>query len=445
MKLRNPLLVCALLAALATACSDDDSNDSNQNPPPVDDDTVEVSQDITADTTWTADKVYSLTKHIFVRNGTLTIQPGSTIQGLAGTSLVVTKTGRLVADGTASAPIVFTSGKAAADREPGNWGGVVLLGTAPINVTGGTNAIEGFPAGTTGTEYGGSDATHDCGTLRHVRIEFAGFQLAPDNELNGLTVGACGSDTVLDYVQVHKGADDGIEFFGGTANLKHAIVTQTDDDGLDWDYGWTGKVQFLVVQQNGNVGDKGIEADNNGDANDATPRSHPTIWNMSLVGSNREPGTAGKNQGGIHFRRGTAGYVSNAIVMGFTDKVIDVDGTSTVAQFDAGELALENSLIFDNANVIDTTTTWPGDDDTKDGAFNEAAAFFAAGLGNDAVDPGLAAPYDLAAPNFRPATVTVGATPPSDGFFDTSATHIGAFGTADWMAGWTAFPKQRGE
>jgi hypothetical protein len=434
------ITIAGLAAAIIVAgCGSSDGG----NDPIVEDGSIAVTGDITTNTTWSAGNTYTLRNHIFVKDGaTLTIEPGTTVQGLRGSSLVVTSTGRIAAVGTAAAPIVFTSAQPDGYRSPGDWGGVVLLGLASINVTGGTNQIEGFPSGTSGTTYGGSDDTHDCGTIKYARIEFAGFQLAVDNELNGLTVGGCGSLTELDYIQVHKGADDGIEFFGGTADLKHAVVTQPDDDGLDWDYGWTGRVQFVVVQQNALVGDKGIEADNNGSAHDASPRSKPTIYNVSLVGSNSEPGTAGKNQGAIHFRRGTAGHVYNAIVLGFTDKVIDVDGSATVAQFEAGELFVKNSLIYDNANITDTTTLWP--DSANDGGFEEATRFFDVALSNDAVDPQLTAPYDLAAPSFLPVTgsaaLTGGATPPSGGFFDVTASFKGAFGNANWMSGWTAFP-----
>jgi hypothetical protein len=171
------------------------------------------------------------------------------------------------------------------------------------------------------------------------------------------------------------------------------------------------------------------------------PRSNPTIYGVSLIGSNRDPGTAGKSQGGIHFRRGTAGKVYNTIVMGFTDRVIDVDAAPSVAQF-PNNLFLKNSIIYDNANITDTTTAWPESD--NDGGFLEAVQFFDAALSNSAVDPLLGGPYDLTAPNFLPnagsPALTGGATPPSDGFFDPSATFKGAFGTVNWMDGWTAFP-----
>ncbi len=436
---RKTNLAALSLAAALAACG----SSKNDSPPPIiEDGTIAVTADITANTTWTTGNTYTLRKHVFVKDGaTLTIEPGTTVQGYRGSSLVVGTTGKINAAGTAAAPIVFTSAQPAGYRMAGDWGGVVLLGLAKINVTGGTNKIEGFPTDTVGTDYGGTDDTHDCGTIKYARIEFAGFQLAPNNELNGLTVGGCGSQTELDYIQVHKGADDGIELFGGTTDLKHAVITQPDDDGLDWDYGWTGRAQFVVVQQNAVVGDKGIEADNNGTAFDALPRSNPTIYNVSLIGSNLSGG--GKaGQGGIHFRRGTAGRVYNAIVTGFTTTVIDVQHLETVAQFDAGELFLENSIIYANAGITDTTTAWPETD--NDGGFQEATKFFDPSLSNDAVDPQLGAPSSLTAPNFLPATgspaLLGGATPPSDGFFDATATFKGAFGTVDWTSGWTAFP-----
>jgi hypothetical protein len=323
-------------------------------------------------------------------------------------------------------------------RSAGDWGGVVMLGTAPINVSGGTEKIEGFPSTEARTNYGGTDETHECGSLEYVRIEFAGFELAPDNELNSLTLGGCGNKTMVDHLQVHLGADDGVENFGGAANFKHVVISQPDDDGLDWDFGFHGRVQFLVVQQNGLVGDKGFECDNNKNDNDAAPRSMPEIWNATLIGSNSEPGTAGKSQGGIHFRRGTAGKVNNAILAHFTDNGIAVDDDATKAQTDAGTLFLKHSIFWDNANDTTSLPTSTGVD-----GFDATAYFLGAALSNQVIDPKLTDALDLLAPSFVPMAgspaLTGGGTPPDDGFFDPSATFVGAFGAEDWTAGWTSF------
>lgn len=427
------------LAALIASCGGD--VDDGTVPPPSGG-TITVASNITADTTWTKENVYSLANHIFVESGVLTIEAGTKIVGQAGSSLVVTTGARLHAAGTRSAPIVFTSAKLEGARAPGDWGGVVLLGRSKINVAGGVEDIEGFPAGGTTTSYGGEDLAHDCGTLRYVRVEFAGFQLAMDNELNGVTLGGCGTETEVDFVQVHKGADDGVEVFGGTVNLRHVVVSQPDDDGLDWDFGWTGKAQFLLVQQNQAVGNVAIEADSNKTDNDALPRSSPEVWNATLVGSDAAPGMAGKEQFAAHFRRGTAGRIHNAVITRFADSSVDVDGDSSAARAMEGTLTIESSIFFDNG----ANDEWPvesGDAD-NDSGFDESAFFRGASLSNRFMDPMLTAMLDLDAPNMTPRpespAMTGGATPPSDGFFEPAATFVGAFGTDDWTSGWTAYP-----
>ena len=452
------LLMAAILALPLVACGGDDDGDGGGGDDPGTpdgggDDVVMVSADIEEDTTWTADRTYVLARHVFVRGGTLTIEAGTTVKGQNDTSLVVTTGGRLVARGSASEPVVFTSAQPEGGRATGDWGGVVLLGLAPINVAGGTESIEGFAAGTQGTTFGGEDAAHDCGALEYVRIEFAGFELSQDNELNGLTVAGCGADTVLDHIQVHLGQDDGIEFFGGTADLRHAVITQPDDDGLDWDMGWTGRVQYLIVQQNAVVGNYGFESDSNENNADATPRSHPVLWNVTLIGSDAAPGEAGKEQGAMLLRRGTAAEVNNAVIAHFADFAVDVAGYASVLQAEAGDLGIASSYFHRNARDIDAG--FPAGFDVADGTendceapapgctgFDEQAFFEAEELGNTWADPELTAPLDLASPDFAPAAgspvLEGGATPPSG--FDSSATFIGAIGETDWTAGWTAYP-----
>lgn len=445
----NKLWISLAAALGLAACGDDGGSTPAVDAPPAIDapeatdgtplpTRVDVTAEITGNTTWTADHIYVLKTHIFVRSGTLTIQAGTQVLGDNGSSIVVTSGAKIDVQGTAAAPVVMTSSQPVGSRLPGDWGGLVLLGLAPINVTGGTSQIEGFPAGTSGTQYGGTAANHDCGKVNYLRVEFAGFELAPNNELNALTVGACGSATVIDHVQTHLGSDDGVEVFGGTANLKHVIISQPQDDGLDWDFGWVGKAQFVIVQQSA-FSNIGFECDNNVNANDATPRSQPTIYNATLVGSDRAPGGANQKQMGMHLRRGTAAKIYNSIVTSFADYPVDVDGASTVAQTPAN-LSIKNSIFFDNGNQA----TWVDPTD-NDGGFDEGA-YFKTDATNLQSDPRITSALNLASPNFRPGagspalTATNAATAPSDGFFDAAA-YLGAVGGAeDWTLGWTAFP-----
>ncbi|NIS32946.1 MAG: hypothetical protein GWO04_24645, partial [Actinobacteria bacterium] len=228
--------------------------------------------------------------------------------------------------------------------------------------------------------------------------------------------------------QVHAGKDDGIELFGGTAGIRHAVVSQVGDDGLDWDQGWSGNAQFFIVQQD-SVSDRGIEADNLGDDNDATPRSNPTIWNLTLVG------TGGAEQDGMRLRRGTAGTINNAIVTNYgASTCIRVDGTATIEQANSGDLVVSDSIVSGCGTTFELT---PDDGDTTEFTGDWDA------LNDTASDPLLADPANLADPDFTPhglSPAKEGATP-GDGF-DTNADFLGAVepGCWDWTAGWTAYP-----
>lgn len=437
------------------ACSDDGDDDEmmmDPDPQPPDSSQVNVAAgDITTDTTWVASKTYTLKGQVFVTAGTLTIEAGTTIKGDPGSVLVITKTAKINAVGTASKPIVFTSSApAGTPAKSGDWGGVVLLGDAPINVTGGKNKIEGFPDSIgVKIEYGGATAAHDCGKLKYTRIEYAGFRFGTDNELNGLTLGGCGSATEIDYIQSHLGLDDGIEIFGGTVNVSHLVITQPDDDGLDWDLGWSGKAQFVIVQQKSGLGDKGFEADNNNSNNEATPRSAPEIWNVTLIGGDSP---AAKKQGGMHLRRGTAAKISNSIIAYFNQFPVDVDGASSVGQWTSGSLSLKNTYFmkataapslwipdFDKSLIGGVLT----ENDCVSGACFDEQAMLAAEVSNRVdADPLLTDAKNLTAPNWKPSAtspvLTGCGTPPAG--FDTQATFCGAVGATDWTAGWTAYP-----
>ncbi len=462
MKLSICLSTLALLSA--AACKDDSGITGDDGPDPMPDafvPTIDAPEgvtlvdvgtpnqptDITTDTLWTKNKIYTLKGYVFVTGGTLTIEAGTTIKGDNGSALTITKDARIVAVGTAAAPIVFTSSNPT--PVAGNWGGLVVLGKAEINVTGGTNPIEGFPTSLgERVRYGGGAApnnTHDCGKLQYVRVEYAGFELAPGNELNGITLGGCGSATVVDHVQSHLGLDDGIEVFGGTVNLKHIVITKPDDDGLDWDLGWTGRAQFVIIQQKAGVGDKAIEADNHPSVFTSTPRSAPEIWNATLIGGDGP--TADKRQGGMHLRRGTAGGINNAIVAYFNQFAADVDGADSVGQYGTG-LTIKNTYFVKSTNAA---AVWPDNFDVGAGGnqndcVNGACFDEVAMIGGDAtnrldVDVALGAPKDPMTPSFKPnagSPVLSGCGTPPAGL-DTSATFCGAIGTTDWTAGWTRY------
>jgi len=367
---------------------------------------VIVQGDITSDRTWTPDKEYILSGAVFVRAGaTLTILPGTVIKGLERSFLVVERGAKIIAEGTPSNPIVFTSAQPPGQRSPRDWGGVWINGRAPINAPGGEEEGE---AGLTGI-YGGNDPHDNSGVIRYVRIEFAGFPVAPDRELNNFTLAGVGDRTIVDHVHVNRGADDGIEFFGGTVNVKYILITGPGDDGFDWQTGWTGKAQFVVVQQDGEVDpstDRGIEADNNENDNNLLPRSNPVLYNFTLIGDPR-PETGGG--AGIVLRRGTAGTLRNFIVIGFKRAGLDIQGGVSQALAQNGELVISHSIFWSNGPNFA-----PGATSSIVSNFQQIVT----------VDPGLRNPFDLDDPDFRPADEspalnrTLVASPPEDGFFE---------------------------
>ncbi|MFP2927638.1 hypothetical protein ACLESO_21075 [Pyxidicoccus sp. 3LG] len=459
-RLLASLLILSSMS-LAAACGDDDDDKTPNTPDSGTPDTEQpfeesVSNNITQDTTWKSNGTYTLTKYIFVESGTLTIEAGARILGNEGSALVITRNARINAVGTAEKPIVFTSSRPVGQREPGDWGGVALLGKARINSTGGETTLEGFFA-TSGNDlvkYGGNDDAHNCGTLKYVRIEFAGFELAPNNELNGLTMGACGSATETDYVQVHLGLDDGIEMFGGTAPLKHIVITRADDDALDYDLGYSGKVQFLVVQQSPERGDRGIEASSNRSTPTQEPISIPEIWNATFIGSGAAP-TGNPTQEALVFNTGAGVRMRNSIVAHWKNQAVDIDGTASAALFNEtgdARLSFKNTFFWDIADsntaipfapnpvVVNGTTT--DADATK---LDESKVILSEANKVTLTDPRLSEPLSVTAPNFAPAAGSAAlnadaALTPGSGF-DTTARFIGAVGSTDWTRGWTAYPE----
>jgi hypothetical protein len=285
-----------------------------------------------ANVTLTADNAYVLEGDVRVggdnmSSSTLTLEPGTTVYGVQGSALVIERGSKIFANGTQAKPVLFTSLQRTG-LQPGLWGGIVINGNAPINKCAGgvcEATSEGFA--TNPPKFGGTNATDNSGRLRYVRVEYGGKEITLNNELNGITFNGVGSGTEVEYVQVHRNADDGIEVFGGTVNLRHILLTNNDDDGLDWDFGWTGKAQFVMIElEDGTEDSNGIEADNQKSPMDAQPRSNPILSNVTILAKKANP----RLFNGILLRNGTGGQIHNTIVSGeVAVACVNIDGDET--------------------------------------------------------------------------------------------------------------------
>ena len=308
-----------------------------------------------------------------VRSGAvLVVEPGALIIGDKPTTgtLIVERGGKIYANGTAEKPITFTSRFPAGSRNPGDWGGVIILGRAGINTVTGIDSaqIEGLPAGQE-TWFGGNPIVNDdsSGVLRYVRIEFAGVPLTPGNEINGLTCGGVGSKTVIDYVQVSYSGDDAIEFFGGTVNVKHFIGFGSIDDDLDCDNGFRGTIQFALVVRDSTKSDvsasHSFEIDNNANSpsNFNSPRTAVVFSNITAVGPNVYGNPQFLRNG--HLRRNMLACIYNSIVMAYPVGFrFDGSGVGNAAAADT--IQLRNIIFAGHQKIADSTgtsfspTTW---------------------------------------------------------------------------------------
>jgi hypothetical protein len=382
----------------------------------------------------TSDNLYVLSGGVFIggdnaNSATLTIQPGTKIIGESGADYLVIRRGsQIFAEGTREQPIVFTAA-AQENRTRGSWGGLIINGNAPINNCGSSAEVcEAEGEGSTGL-YGGNDPFDNSGVLKYVRVEFAGFEITPDNELNGIAFQGVGGGTVVDYVQVHMNSDDGVEFFGGTVNAKHLVLTGNKDDSMDWVNGWQGKVQYVVVEQYDDQGNNGIEADNLKELQSATPRSNPTLANLTFLGTTSENAKGGA---GMLLRRGTGATFYNAVITGFKDGCLDFDdgetfnfGASVAADnsVNATGLKMQSSVVYcpESTNFFEENDAW------------SIESWFLAQPGNQVADP-LLQGYVPAADS----PLLKAGTTPFDLFFD-DVDYIGAVKDAesDWTVGWT--------
>jgi hypothetical protein len=407
--------------------------------------TCQITGSITSDLTLTANNLYALNGPVFVgddrttsgtaKSAILTIEAGTTIFGRSGGDyLVVSRDSKIEAQGSADAPITFTSSEDVASEETGagQWGGIVLLGNAQSNdcPTDGSDCalqVEGVEAGAV---YGGTNDEDSSGTLRYVVVKHAGYEIAPGNELNGITFGGVGSGTKVEYIQVHENADDGVEFFGGTVNLKYVVLTSNQDDSVDWDQGYRGNMQYVVVKHSpdNTKGNRGIEGDNDKSSPAKQPQSNPTIANMTIIGNSFD--TADTDSEGIYLRRGTKAQLHNFVVTNAAGECFEIEGgdtaSVTVDQALAGDTVISNSVFACSENFKSAKTAAGAVLlDAQDWVLNQNT--------NNSTATGMSDVLD--------GIFTLDTTTPKDftgnSFFD-KASYIGGVSKSnDWTAKWT--------
>lgn len=406
-------------------------------------------------------------------NAVLTIKPGVIIKAIKGTKacLIITRGAKIMAEGTATNPIVFTSNQAAGARATADWGGIVLLGKAKVNSSfGGTASrrqVEGFTtdeATTLGDNIvgGGDDDNDNSGIMKYVRIEFGGIALSTtaNSELNSLTFVGVGRGTTIDYIQASFGGDDAFEWFGGTVNAKHLVSYRTLDDDFDTDNGFTGRVQFGLSIRDKDISDFGnptgssncFESDNDASGTDNTPLTAPIFSNMTVVGPLAYTATANMPANnvykrGAHIRVNSRMSLYNSVVVGFPTGIL-VEGDKSVA-----------ALSLTSGDYLDIRNTYVGvvsgnklEAKPLTGTF-DIATWFATSRNNSTAETDIAA--------YKFASITAGADPKTidarpvagspllgkaaftagksnDAFFTKTVTYVGAFDVADtWMNSWT--------
>jgi hypothetical protein len=467
---KQTLLFALAAVILGSSCKKNTVNDDNPPivQPPVST-TVDVTADITANTTWKADKIYLLKNIVNVTSGaTLTIEAGTLIKGdkASKATLVINRGGKIEAVGTADKPIVFTSNQPAGARSAGDWGGIILLGKAPNN-QGSSQPIEGIPTDASGkASYGGTDAADNSGTLKYVRIEYAGVPLTPDNEINGLTMGSVGSGTTIDYVQVTRSGDDSFEWFGGTVNCKHLIAVGAVDDDFDTDFGYAGKVQFALTQRYLTLADvsgsNGFESDNDGSGSVKMPQTSAVFSNVTVLGPLSSASISGINanyQHAAQIRRNSSISILNSVFAGYTEGIYIDDSKvavakSTSASYLAGNLVFQNNLVYgSNFKLNEVKGENKADFETTLRATNtfDATKFADALITDPFKYPGdiIAASTNKVGKPVLSAKVGSAAeagavfthAKVADVFFEKVAFR-GAIGATDWTATWTNFDPQ---
>ncbi len=379
-------------AAIITSCKKDDTTTTNNPVVPA-----SATRDIyataggTGTVTWSKDTVYVLRGFIFVNDGDiLTIQAGTIIKGQPGqgagaSALIIARGAKIMAEGTEAAPIIMTGladdlNGSVPDDANQTWGGLIILGRATTNNndTGGEKSIEGIPETESRGIYGGSNDADNSGVLKYVSVRHGGSVIGADNEINGISLGAVGNQTVLDHIEVFANFDDGIEFFGGAAKVTNVVIVFAGDDGLDQDEGYHGTVQNALVwkksETNESSDPRGAELDSGVGANEPEkPFATASMANITLFNEGTNPNLTSGNKQTFYMRDGWAGQFFNSVFYGFdgpidmerrTDKINSQDGKSascydqwlSVADGGYGTLKIENNLIYTNGVTTNDST-----------------------------------------------------------------------------------------
>lgn len=438
MKQLNLSVIILVMTAAIFSCGKDET----PAPPPLAalKDSI-LSGTISKDTTLTADRVWVLNGYVYIaNNATITIEAGTKIISDITNkgALCIERGAKINAVGTASNPIVFTSGKAAGSKIPGDWGGIVILGKAKTNRSS-TPVIEGG----IDRPYGGTDDLDNSGNLKYVRIEYAGIAAFPNSEINGLTLGGVGSGTKIEYIQTAYANDDAYEFFGGTVSPKYLVAAYTADDDFDFDFGYTGKIQFAISLRDpafvdaGDAGN-GIESDNDNPPTTSAPFTRPVLSNFTLVGSNGAAGQAANHNFANRWRRNSRFVIRNSILMGYPKAGFSLEQDGTAQGYKDGLAIFKDNLVHSVVEPYKSNSTVITAADMKIKAESEGSITYA-----NAADIQLEAPFNLTTPNFAPKTGSPALTGANfngdlDAFF-TTTTYRGAVGTTNWLTGWTRF------
>ncbi|MBD3168887.1 MAG: T9SS C-terminal target domain-containing protein [candidate division Zixibacteria bacterium] len=443
------IMLALSLIVIVAGCSDDDTSTT---PTPVDeyftDDDIAPGDSIhlTADQEWVMDGF------VFVDDGAvLSIEAGAVLkfnpgQGADASALICGRNGKIYMNGTADNPIIMTAtaddttlGEGVPWYTRGLWGGLVILGNAPTN-NGGDTQIEGIPETEARGAYGGSDAVENSGIIRYVSIRHGGSEIGAANEINGLTLGAVGGGTTIDYVEVFANKDDGVEFFGGTPNTTHMAVAFCGDDCFDYDEGYNGNGQFWFAIQAEDAGNRAGEHDGATGNEQSTPYAIPIVSNATYIGSGADSPN-GNNDRALYLRDNAGGKYHNSIIYDFNGvglKVEDLDDPSlqdSRARLEAGDIVFANNIwySFGAGNTLEDIIA---DDFVRD--LLDAS--------NTIVDPQLVGIDRSPGGGLDPSPAAgspagSGAVMPSgnNGFTFENVNYKGAFAPGEnWLKGWTA-------